>query len=359
MRATLDISGVLVKHIGSSAGISRDQLLAGMPQILRAHEVLRAQPQPALDWAAGARMGQDWQGRPVVVLGSSDAVDAATALAHAAGLPLHRIDSPDAAYLPEDAVLVVLSGPDWVQVLAESLAPAASSVIVCGALELPGSLPGGPPPSMLSLSPIAVALLAAAGVPCGLVIEQVREASRCCTLPGLLDNPAYLLAAAWLAGEQQGLTGLTFLVPASRMRCWGRWIAGAWSVLGTRAVGSAVVQQQRGVWAQAALIGDEAHRQRVLEGPADRLSVVVTVESPAADMSLGEQQTLWTLGHAMSREHLDQLMRAGRPAVRARLRSDDAASLAALGQILLHAAQTIGVTAAQGRSWRTTAEGTG
>jgi len=123
-----------------------------------------------------------------------------------------------------------------------------------------------------------------------------------------------------------------------------RWLGGVWGALAARPEEQEPIREHFGDLASVSLLGDEAAIQRLIEGPPDRLVVLVEPREALGDVVLGETQTVWRVARALCRAHRSQIHAAGRPLMRARLAKADAASFAGFAVYWIQAAVAIGAS---------------
>jgi hypothetical protein len=360
MAPTLDLTGIFQGTIGAGVGVSRGQLRDAMALIRSVHEPLQESASSGqlphllpLPRAEAEVLGAGLVGRPVVLLAEPAAGHAAAALAVAAGAAPVLLDALDeasvarAADLP-GAALVVLDGPGWVREVATELAPRFSSVLVIAGDGTGGEV-WGPAGSVVVSSPgaadlrfgglglAALVLLRAAGVDLEPVVSAASAAAEWCVTLTVKDNPAYAIAASFLALEaESGIIGPALLLPERRTELWGQWLSGAWGSVAVRHEVSGELRRVRGDAGRWMLLGDEAGTQRLLGGPSDR--VVVSVEGRSGGSVLGRRLT---------EAHRGQLLQGRRPHIRLRLPRVDVAGLAAGGVVWLQASLVVGASRGQ------------
>lgn len=353
-RLNLDLTAAMAESIGADAGLDRRALLAQIPRISLAHAAITSAP--AGRWPHLAALEADraaaraWaverrdSGAPLALVGDPAAVDGARALAATVGggADLGLITSPDpieiAAVMSRRPHLVALEGAAWVEPLTGALAESASGITRVGA-DGPLAGPGADDARFGPLSPLALALVDRAGASSEAVLTEARALARRISAAAMYDNPAYLLAAALMACRERGRDRLVLVTPSARLDPWASWAVRAVEGLTCRvARPSGLMDEPRGLGVSLARSGDELALQRLLDGPADTVALLIWSDDPGPDLRVGAQGSATTLLREQHQRWAGELRLAGRPALQLRLPGLDPSALGAASTLLIHAA---------------------
>ena len=368
MRIHLDHSALLARRSGQPERLPRGAVqdkvarLAAVQEELDevAEQGLLDHRRVALD-AEAVERGQDWanEGERVVLMGDAGAVLGASLLCPEGALD--QVTCPDPLVLqrilsgPEPVHLLALDGPPWVRALAAGLAGRVGRVTVvkgdgsdAPSWELPGvqrwEEAGSADLRFAPFSPLAQALAEYCDVPLGPLMEAWRGASEQCGGRATWDNPALLLAGIAAATADSDRGRLVLVGGDASLGRLAGWAAASWSAITVKATGESGVRRAHDTLPVAGTLGDEALVQRLVEGPDDAWSLLLTGTPGAGDLALdGPVGSVGVIARDLARAWGSLLTESHRPHVRLRASGEGAAASLALATVLVHAALALAV----------------
>lgn len=368
-RVVVDLSKLIRRDAGAGIGLKR--LTAGLGRLKDVHETLRrgaeADRWPHLRLPTDAALlelatiVEDLRGRGKVlaVVGQPSAVLAVRMIVEALapwsglpGIPFGRpvawVTSADPELITpldrDDVAWLVLEGPRWADAVAEWAVARGRAVAMAGEGEHTAP-PGGWWISDASAGDGRFGALGVASLLCAVwagvdvpgLLAGARDMAIVCGRAALLENPAYSLALATVAIEQDlSLHVPVHLASTARLAFFAQWFGRMWGAVrsATRVVQG--VRQHQGSAGISGLLGDEELHEALLAGVRDKFAIVWDVEPGAADpqaFGAGEAAVQVSV-------FLQLWQREGLPAIRLRVPGLDAGTFGGAIVLSCHAAVT-------------------